>query len=730
MSLITILNFSVSGDCENLNQGSVYFDITGTTPNFGVTDGLGLGLIPTSANTTSYSVSGLSGGTYWALVTDAGLTETLVPIYISTGTSVSVTSTPTTCGGDNGTLTAFTDGIYGTATFYLYSGDNELISSAVTPNNFYEFTSLYDGTYYVIADDGGGCSGISESAIIIQSEEFDFGGYVVDDSSCTGFGSGKIFLTGLTQPINDYTITWSNNVNGQTGPNVTGLTSGVYVVTVKDNKDCEATKTFNVVSVPPITSQGFITLEQPSCFNNDGSVEFIIAGGTPPYFFSGSTGQVEITFNQSVTFTGLSSGNYSFLCTDAGLCSVTDSVSLLTPNSFTTVFANTTNSFCSQDSGSIQIVVDNGVSSINNLLISLSGSTGIQQYGILGNPIQTFNGLPNGDYVYTVESEGCTYTGFTTINSQSLYEIDILTSGTTCGGNNGTLIVNVTTGGTLPYSFTLFGPDYDPTTITTPIGVFNNLREGNYTLTVIDSGTPGCQQTIPVFINGSQSVYFDLFPTQPLFGNDGEVTTFIYNGQPPFSLNWSGNGVSGQTGTTITGLSSGTYSLTVTDSLGCSLTKTVVLSGTQKVSSYRYFTICDEPFTDSGLIGKRNVRSMFLEGFNDLTSGDTNCIINNAVFYINAEVGGQSKTESFFTSSGVTDYPSDLEWAQAIQNILIGFNGISEVDVDIISNRITIKTDCEKLNKDCVDQTINPLQDTLITVNMIIDYNISCVSCD
>lgn len=729
MSLINIINFSVTGDCGNTGQGSVYFEIDGVTPNFGVTDGLGLGLLPTSANTTTYSVDGLSGGTYWALVTDSGSSQILVPIYISTGTTVSATSTPTTCGLNNGTLTAFTNGVYDVATFNLYDINDNLITSAQTPNNFYEFTNLSPNTYYVIGDDGGGCTGISESVVIVPSTEFDFGGYVVNDGSCNINGSGKIFLTGLTSPTIDYTIEWSQNVNNQNGTTVTGLTGGTYVVTVTNSDGCTKTKSFNVTTVNSLSSQGFIVYEQPTCFNNDGSVEFIVAGGTPPYFFSGSTGQVEITFNSSLTFTGLSSGNYSFLCTDAGLCTVTDSVTLLTPNSFTTVFANTTNSFCSQNSGSIEIVVDNGVSTINNLLISISGSTGIQQVGIMGNPIQTFNGLPNGEYIYTVQSEGCVYTGVTTINSENLYEVDVIVRDTTCGGNNGLIEVNVSSGGTLPYSFTLIGPDYDPNTITTPIGLFSNLKYGNYILTVNDSSNPSCQQTIPVFIGGSQSVYFDLFVNQPLNGNDGEITAFLMNGEPPFTLNWVGNGVSGQTGNTISGLTSGTYTLTVIDSLGCSFTRSVELSGTKKVSSYRYYNICEEPFTNKGIIGKRNIRSMYLEGFGDLTTEDTNCVINNSVFYIEAVVGGQTKKEMFYESSGVNDFPNDLEWSNAIINILTSFNGISEVIVDTQGNRITIKTDCEKINKDCFEQTINPLQDTLITVNMVIDYDISCVNC-
>ena len=46
-----------------------------------------------------------------------------------------------------------------------------------------------------------------------------------------------------------------------------------------------------------------------------------------------------------------------------------------------------------------------------------------------------------------------------------------------------------------------------------------------------------------------------------------------------------------------------------------------------------------------------------------------------------------------------------------------------------ITNRITITTICDEVSKNCTTQLINPLQDNQVIVNLIIDYDISCVSC-
>jgi len=728
---ISILQYNVTGDCENLSAGAVYLQVTGSTPPFAVNCISPSCPLPISALTAPYiySYENIPGGTYFLQITDGSSASIVQSVYISTGTTVSIDSSDTTCGLDNGTVTGFTSGVYGYSTFILSDGDDNYITSATSVSTNYTFTSLSAGTYYVSATDGGGCKGESASVIINSSNPFTFGGYVVDDASCLGSGSGKIFLTGLTLPVSAYTITWSPNVGTQTGTTITGLTADTYIATVTEPNGCSFSVSFTVDSVTPISSGGFIVISQPTCFQNDGEVEFIVLNGTPPYFFSASTGQVEITFGSSVNFTGLTSGSYSFLVTDAGLCTIYDSVSLTTPGSFTTVAINTTNSNCSSNDGIIQVLIDSGLSSASNLQVSISGTSGIQQTGTLNNANQFFYGLANGTYLVTVTSVGCTYTATTTISSTNLYTLTATTTGTTCGQNNGILDVNVSTGGTLPYLFTLVGPSYNPTSNTTPISTFTGLKYGNYTLTVQDSGSPACTRTVPVFIGFSQSAFFNLFPSQPIIGNDGSITAIINSGEPPFTYTWSGGNVGSQTGSTITGLTAATYSLTITDASGCTLTKSTTLTGTKKYSNYRYYNICSDQFKNSGTITKRGMRSMYLEGFTDLTSGDTNCIINEAVFSIYAQIGSQSAQTEFYTSSGTTDYPSDQLWANTIIATLDSFIGISGTTVDVISNRITISSTCEDIPKGCEIVPINPLQDNEVIVNLVIDYDISCVSC-
>jgi hypothetical protein len=401
----------------------------------------------------------------------------------------------------------------------------------------------------------------------------------------------------------------------------------------------------------------------------------------------------------------------------------------VTPNSFNTVQVTTTPSYCSVNDGTISVLVNGGFLNEPSLLISISGASGTQQFGTLGNASQTFYGLDNGDYLVTVETVGCVYTAITSISSVNLYTVTASTTGTTCGSKNGVLEVNVSTGGTLPYTYTLVGPTQNPTSVTSPISIFSNLEYGNYTLTVQDSSNPNCIQSYPVYIDYSENVFFNLLVSQPLNGNDGVISSYITQGEPPFTYTWTGAAASGQTGSTATGLTSGLYTLTVTDASGCTLTKSIKLQGTKKYTTYRYFNICQDQFQNTGQIGPRNITSMYLEGFNDLTSGDTNCIINEATFSIYAEVGSQSAQTIFYTSSGATDIPSDVLWAQTITDTLDSFVGISGTTVDISNNRVKVQTTCQDIPKGCTTEPINPLQDTNVVVNLVIDYDISCVSC-
>lgn len=727
MGYILIDTFSITGDCSNTGAGEILLSLTGSSGPFTISETTSTGLLPTSAVTFDYYVTNLPSNYYSLTIQDSAGDIIYSPFYISSGTSVSISTTGTTCGFDNGQILAATSNVYGSALFYLYDTLNNFIYSGSSATNQFLFDSLTGNTYYVVADDGGGCSGSSPSTLVTNSTPFTFGYYVVADSSCFNDGSGKIYLTGLT-PASSYTINWLSDVNGQTGTTVTGLTSGLYSVEVINPIGCSATQVISVPDVPPVGIGAIYVTTSPTCFLDNGVVDVVITGGTAPYYYSGNTGQVGISFGTSFTFTGVPSAQFVVSVTDAGLCNAVGSTSVQTPNSFSSVNILTSPSTCSATNGVIQVVIDNGNPPLGTYTYTLSAGTDIYQTVVYGAN-QTWNGLPSGDYQITVEdTNGCVFTATTTLTNVESFSFTAETTGTTCGFNNGIIEVFTTTGGTLPYSYQLEGPITNPTIYNNFIGKFTNLQAGTYNLTVSDNSSPVCSQTQSVFVSPSNGVYFDLFPTQPVFGNDGSINVLITSGTPPFSFSWSGD-VSGQTGVLLTGLTSGEYTCEITDKSGCTLSKSIILSGTKSVTNYSIHTICDQTFQSFDTITQRGIRQMFWEGYFDLTSGDTNCIINEADFIIQAQVGDEQKESVFYTSTGFNDYPSDLDWAEAIVDTLNTFLGISDVSIDLTQNRITIMGSCYDYEKNCQVELLNLLQDKQVIVDLKINYDISCVSC-
>ena len=731
---INILNISISGDCSVTSSGAIDLLFTGNTPGWSVFEGpITSGLLPSSAYTstdyTLYQAKGLPSGQYFLTILDASTDDIVIPFYISSGTSVNIDAEGTTCNLQNGSITASTTSYYGDSAFLLYNFSDIYVTSATTPFGITSvvFPNLSADTYYVIGDDGGGCTGKSASVIVKSSTTFDYGAYVVNDSSCVSTeGQGKIFITGLTTPTSAYTIDWITNVNGQTGTTVTGLTQGLYTVKITNTNNCEVTKSFLLNKVPNVGVGAMLVTQPPSCFLGDGEVTVIVTGGTAPYYYYGSNGASYVDFATSYTFTGLSGGFFEVTVTDAGLCSATRSISLVTPNSFDNVTLLTTNSNCNNNNGSIDVNI--GAGTPGTYSYTLSGSNGTLQVIPNGNLSAQFLNLSSGNYVILVNKGGCVYTGTTSINNVDKFTISAITIDTTFGLNNGEISVSLSTGATLPVQYKLTGPTPSLTNVTQNVGYFQNLSTGTYILEVTDSAIIPCTQTKSFFIAPSNCVDFIYTKINPTLGYDGEIDVYITDGTPPFSLSWNPS-ITGQTGTTVTGLTSGVYELTITDGDGCAKTKTIKLSGTKLFSSYETFTICEDNFDDTKALAKRGILQMYNEGFYDLTSGDTNCIVTAATFTAQAIVGGEIKQDSFYVSSGITDFPSDYLWSETIKSLFNEFNGIGEVVIDFSNNTVKLTNDCQEIQKNCGTQKYNLLSDENIKLNLIIDYNIACVAC-
>jgi hypothetical protein len=705
-------NILVTGDCSNTNVGSISLGLTGGTSPYTV-EWLSPVLSTDIIITEPAIKTGLSATTYAVRVNDSTLPineEFYINIPVSSGVCATILGVQgTTCSENNGSVTGTSSSDYSSTTFYLYHGDGVFSQSATTSQSTIEFGSLTAGTYYMTVLDLGGCTGQSSSFIVEESEPLNYGLYAVPNSSCGGNAMGKIMITGLTGTP-PYSYLWTTSATGST---VTGLTAGIYSVDVTDYYGCVLTKTATISDVPPI-GLGIFTATEPTCFSADGVLTIQITGGTAPYYYSASTGQVVVQYPTSWSISGLSPGNYSFQVTDAALCTIVVGTTLTSPNGITSVSISTQGSTCSSSEGSITVSVNGGSSPYIYTLIYPGGNV----LNVSNNQTtQLFSNLSSGTYGVSVQDQsGCFYMDEVTLFATNTFTISTETTGTTCNRSNGYILVNKSEGGSSPFDYSLDGLVNIIDTTLSAI-TFDNVSVGQHTITVTDS--TGCTQTTQVYVEASSPLDYSLYSTSCGTGSDGSLTAFISEGTPPFSYTWSSNVPGNPQDILAQGLTAGTYSLTIVDDNGCSLSRTTNITCDATYVSYQTYVMGSELFNIQSQT-KYGLLQMLNDGYDDLTSGNTSCSLISADYTVKVSVNplGLTTSQSFYTATSLIDAPSDNLYYDTVVDLLNTIPGIGVITVDSANNQITIQTSTDSSTLDGQE----------IIIELIIVYDIICLS--
>ena len=726
----------LTGDCSNTNQGAFKIEIDGTAPPYSIewirprTDTVVLGV-----GVTEYTETSLSGGSYVFNIIDSCSDPSNVnefdQIHISSGFCTSISSVSNTvCNGENGSITATTSYDYGNYKWYLYNNLG-FITEGVTDNDIDPhgaiFTDLKPDIYYVKAVDDGGCTGITNSIIIQPSVVLNYDLYTIDNSSCIPDNvdpTGKIYITNLngTQP---YTYAWKKDgidLFDETGSSLTGLSEGTYSVVVTDSSGCSLQKQTILKKAGQI-GESAIKIYPPTCFESNGSACVFITGGTPPYYYILSNDDSNTIFGNQIIFENLHGGSYTYKIVDAGLCQYTGSFTISAPKAFDIVQISKTDSECGNNRGSININVTGGQIPYSLTVKSLTFGVNYDTTVATDQVPFKFENLKGGLYEITIADRGdCVYT--TTKEILDISDVDfVFTSvGTTCGSDNGSVTITATKGdGPFTYTITKNDGTYSDSDTSIPdfTKTFENLPGGSYVITLKDEDLV-CKVEKSVFIGSSSGFDITLCPVNPTECGNGSIDLLIGNGVPPFTIMWSDN-VNGQTGYNLTNLSAGTYSVTVTDGTGCVTEDSITLEGSIcPVITYEVYEVCNDEFKNSNRLLKKTPLIMLKEGFADLTMGDENCVLNNAIFEAITILSGVTATSKFYTGYTLNDVPSDSLFSGTVRNMLLNYDGIGTVEIDIEKNKIIINTDCESEVS---------LLDAKLQVFLKIYYDVSCVSC-
>ncbi|MBD3638245.1 MAG: gliding motility-associated C-terminal domain-containing protein [Crocinitomicaceae bacterium] len=496
-----------------------------------------------SSGGTGSSESGLGPGVYFVDVTDFNgcsgsdtITITEPPLLTTTITSTIDVS----CNGAmDGNITAVAGGGTGALTHnWLPSGGTGISASG-----------LAAGNYTITTTDANGCTAsdfatIAEPTILIASIS------ASQDITCNGFSDGgaTVSASGGTP---GYTYSWSSGGNA---PIETGLGPGNHSVTVTDSNGCTTTENV-LISEPAILSAQIDTYTNISCNGmDDGTASSTVSGGTTPYFYSWSP------FGGTLpSASGLSPGLYYLTVTDNNSCSTIDSVMITEPLPLSGAVTVNNNVSC------------NGGSDASVTVIPSGGSPAYTYSWSSGGTAATESGL-NAD-IYTVivtDSAGCTYQDSVMITEPIALNA-LITSSTnvSCnGGSDGTANATVT-GGTPPYSHS-----WSPTGGTAVSAT--GLSAGLYTLTTTDS--LGCTFIDSIVITEPTQLSNTVVSSVDVScfgGSDGAITTTSSGGTGAYAYNWT---PSGGFDSTATGLTSGTYTVTVTDANNCMTSNTIVIS--------------------------------------------------------------------------------------------------------------------------------------------------------
>lgn len=368
--------------------------------------------------------------------------------------------------------------------------------------------------------------------------------------------------------------------------------NGFYTVLVGDMNITTQNLTVYPVAIDgpePISIDNVVTTDLTCADINNGTITVSASGEGSSYRYDLSGTATDFNFNG--VFEGLPPGTYQVTVSDAtATCPSTDTetnIEIDTPPALSINVDNIVDVVCfGESTGAIEITASGGTPFATAPFYTYSW-TGPNGYT---SGLEDISGLEAGDYEVTVtDANGCILaSGAITVGTASQIQAAIVSStDVSCyGGNDGSVTITPS-GGTPLYSYLWEGQNI---TYSSPVQNPNDLVADTYDLTITDGAS--CVRVFPGFVTIDQAdpismTIEDIQNVRCFNGSDGQASVTVTGGTGALVFDWSGPLGYSSSQEDPTGMSAGTYTLTVEDANLCTriFTDTITITEPQDITA-------------------------------------------------------------------------------------------------------------------------------------------------
>lgn len=542
---LTVVNVS----CAQGNDGAIDLTVNGGTSPYQYNWNSG------TFNTED--LNNLFAGVYDIIVTDAkGCTaNSSATVTEPSNLVVLDTITDVDCfGNTNGAIDLNVSG--GTTPFtYQWSS-----SSFSLGNTSQDLSNLAADTYFLTLTDGNSCE-YRDSFEVTQPTALT-AAVQVTDVNCFGGSDGAIDLT-VNGGVLPYTFSWVNSFGplAATTEDLNNIPAETYEVTVTDFNNCTIQQTA-IVNQPNAPLAISLSKTDVSCFGgNDGSIDLQITGGTPPYAISWSNG------SSAQNQVNLFAGTYSVIVTDANGCQENGQITVSEPTAPLASGFQITDVLCNgQSNGSIITTITGGTTPYS--------FTWVNSDFALSETSRNLVDFPADEYILTTtDANECLLIDTVEISEPDALTLDLNDTDVLCFGDSTGNIDLTVTGGVSPYLYNWSNGSLSQD--------LQDLASGWFAVTVTDANN--CTAIDSVFISQpAEALNFDkeITATTCFGGSDGRIIFQPFGGTAPYSYTWS----NGDSTAIVSGVKSGSYSITITDANNCVRFDSVFVPQPDKIS--------------------------------------------------------------------------------------------------------------------------------------------------